>query len=504
MIRLIKSLDFLRSFFKKNIKKTIIFVMSKKNKNCFFTKHLKDINESYFTHFCHAFYFCVNCVISSFTLLVHCLMPFFFVANGSSIIKKLYKIMSIRTQVADLTNNKDKHIAIVGFGASGLLTFFNLVKNYQPSSNKLIIKVFEKNHNLPKGIAYSTKNFNHLLNVPVCKMGICEEDREHFLKWLNKKGYKYQKNDFVPRQIFGIYLEDILSESLKIADKKQISYEFITKEVSEIIMKNKNYIIDGNVYNYCVLATGVQLRNSSNNFWNIDVESYLNDKEIHILGCGLTAFDLIISLKDLNYSGQIFLHSRTNKKPQKHKISEIINKIESPLNLEDSLLPLSQIFRKFTKSCKKSDNWRDVFDSIRPITQKFWQNLSQEKKKRFMRHCFRMWNIHRHRCPELQYKIIEELMNYGRLLFLQKPIESNRFIDCSGFDYCPESELISSLIKNQIIEKDELELGIVSRCNNFYLIAGLNFGSMFEITAIPDITLQAKETAQKILEPNLF
>ena len=136
------------------------------------TKHLRDVNESYFTHMRHAFYFCRNCLAAFLGLLVHCVAPFLFVTTGSSIISKLYKIMSVRAEVATMASGKDKHIAIVGFGLSGLLAFLNIVEKYQPSSSKLKIRIFEKSRFFSKGIAYSTRNINHLLNVPAQKMGV--------------------------------------------------------------------------------------------------------------------------------------------------------------------------------------------------------------------------------------------------------------------------------------------------------------------------------------------
>jgi uncharacterized NAD(P)/FAD-binding protein YdhS len=118
------------------------------------------------------------------------------------------------------------------------------------------------------------------------------------------KGYNYQENDFVPRQIFGIYLEDLLQTALRIAEKKNISYEFRIKEISEITDKKNYFWIDGDLHHSCVLAIGPQLKDSKKSFWRIDLESYLADEEIHILGCGLTAIDAVISLRDLKYSGK--------------------------------------------------------------------------------------------------------------------------------------------------------------------------------------------------------
>lgn len=470
-------------------------------KGNFFSKHLRSVGESYFEHMSHSLYFCVNCLKAAFFLLTHALFPFVFLTNGSTLLKKLYHTMSLRNQVGKLAavNSTDTHVAIIGFGLSGLLAFLNLVKNYENTSRKLTIRVFEKSRFFTKGIAYSTKNINHLLNVPAYLMGVVDEDREHFFKWLQINGYPYEKYDFVPRQIFGIYLEDILQNALSIADSKGITYEFINKEITNIEMKNKHYLIDEYAYSHCIMATGVRLKNWENNFWSIDLNKYLDQKEIHLLGCGLTSFDAIVSLRDLGYKGTIHMHSRTGRLPQVHQRPDPAHKVESPLTLEDAQLPLSLIYKKFVTACRNSPNWRLCFDGFRGLTQSFWQNLAVEKKKRFMRHCFRLWNIHRHRCPQSEYQIIDEMMKEGKLKFSKNSKGAPNIIDCTGFDYGFRTDLIKNLVKNDVAKYDALNAGIYSPNDNFFVMGGLNFGHTFEITAVPNITSQACEISRSIL-----
>ena len=303
----------------------------------------------------------------------------------------------------------------------------------------------------------------------------------------------------MPRQIFGIYLADLLESTLQIADKKGISYEFINKKITNIDVKNKHYLIEGNAYNHCVLSSGVRLKNWQENFWRINLQDYLSQKEIHIRGCGLTAFDAMIALRDLNYEGTIFMHSRTGIMPQVHKInSDPSIKFTSPLTIEDAKLPLSLIFKKFTGECKNSKNWQATFDAFRPLTQDFWKALNKEKRQRFLRHCFRVWNVHRHRCPPSQFEIISKLIDSKKVIFTKERSKVKNIIDCTGFDYGFKSKMIDSLIKNNIAICDDLNSGIISQNSNFYIMGGLNFGSTFEITAVPDIAPQAREIANKI------
>lgn len=473
----------------------------------FFTRHLREINETYFVHMYHALGFARDALKSFGFFFTHSFFPFLFLTNGSDNLKRLLARIVLRGKFIEIAITKNKQVAIVGFGLSGLLSFFNLVKNFSATDKKLKVVIFEKSHLSPKGIAYGTKNPNHLLNVPAIRMGVVSESRDDFFKWLCLKGYKYQETDFVPRQIFGIYLEEILAQALKIAEEKNIQIEFRRKEISEIYCGKKcgekngrdYFVIDSDVFSDCVLAVGTEFKDQKKTFWQSDLEKYLEQKEIHILGCGLTAIDAAISLRDAKYSGKIFLHSRRGKLSQPHKISDFSKKTESPLSLEDSDLPLSKIFHKFVAACKKEENWRVAFDAFRPLTQRFWVSLDEEKKRRFLRHGFRWWNIHRHRCPEVQFAAINQMIQSGQLLISKDKPDLSRVIDCTGFGYQAESDLVKNLVKNRIAIFDKTGAGIISQNENFYVTAGLNFGSLLEITAAPEIAPQARLIANKIL-----
>ena len=407
------------------------------------------------------------------------------IASISSLIKRLYC--------------PQKNIAIIGCGASGITVFHHLVKNYQKENKKISITIFDKNNFQNKGIAYSTTNINHLLNVPAYRMGVINDDRSDFIKWLKANDHDYYDGDFVPRSIYSLYLESILELSKIIANQKGIKYQFINQEVTEIKSKNTQYIIDKKSFANCVLATGIELKNNPKNFWFDKIENYLNDNEVHILGSGLTSFDAITSLQDAGYNGTIFVHSRKGLMPIPHNTGNH-QKINSPLKSEDAQLPLSQIFRKFKQACKDSSNWQDIFNSVRPITQELWKNFNVKKKEQFIRHCLRFWNVHRHRCPPIQYQRIEKLIHDKKLFFTTKKPDTKKLINCTGFNFSFSNELIKNLTESGIVKYDDLKAGILPIKPNFYIIGAANFGSIFETTAIPEITTQSYQIAQDILK----
>ena len=153
-------------------------------KSNFFTRHLHGINESYFVHMRHALGFARDSLIAFCCFFIHSILPFIFLTAGNSTARKLLNRINFRTKLVNLSTANEKHVAIVGFGLSGLVTFFNLVKNHQADSGKLVVRIFEKSSVLLKGTAYSTKSPNHLLNVPApvpnkYEAIIVEEDEEY-------------------------------------------------------------------------------------------------------------------------------------------------------------------------------------------------------------------------------------------------------------------------------------------------------------------------------------
>ena len=407
--------------------------------------------------------------------------------------------MSIRAKIAVLNNSKRKKVAIIGFGASGIMTFHNLVRFYENNAKSLLeIYIFDKSP-INKGVAYSTKNVNHLLNVRAKGMSAVEEDSLHFVNWLNANGYQFSNEDFVPRVVYGLYLEDIISQTQKIAKEKNITVVFKQKNIETISIQNSYFLINEHLYHYCVSCVGAEMK-SDNNFWNQKIEKYLSDEAIHLRGCGLTAFDAVVSLVNMGYNGTIYLHSRTNHMPQVHSNAKPLPK---PIISNYKNLSCRQIVHEFIKLCKKAvingEDWRSVFDSIRPITSQIWQQFSVQEKQSFVRHCLRYWNIHRHRCPKQQYEFIQDLINSKKVILTKEHCKQN-FIDCTGFCLSiSNNRFYSSLISSNITKPDDISAGIYSLNENFFIIGAANFGTLFETTAVPELKSQTQKVANSII-----
>src|SRR4051812_12829712 len=92
-------------------------------------------------------------------------------------------------------------VAIVGAGASGTLTAVALAR---AAPHVRVVLVDDRSHGV--GVAYSTSDEQHRLNVPACGMSALADDGAHFVRWLAASGYDAGERDFVPRAWYGRYL----------------------------------------------------------------------------------------------------------------------------------------------------------------------------------------------------------------------------------------------------------------------------------------------------------
>src|SRR5262245_54644695 len=100
-----------------------------------------------------------------------------------------------------------KRILIIGGGASGTLIAYHLLRS---SRSTVTVTVIEQASQLGFGLAYSTRDPGHLLNVRNGNMSALPDDPTHFRRWLARdRGVPYETMDpegFASRQAYGRYI----------------------------------------------------------------------------------------------------------------------------------------------------------------------------------------------------------------------------------------------------------------------------------------------------------
>lgn len=395
-----------------------------------------------------------------------------------------------------------RRIGIIGGGASAVLLLANLAK--YPQSLKFDIEVFDRNAMFARGIAYGTEYAAHRLNVRASGMSALADTPDDFAQWAGQR-YTFAPDDFVPRGLFALYLDEKLKDALA-----QLSVKFIQDDVLSSQKTNDNlYAVKTanfyHAYDELVQATGnvrliqPKVEDGVVNYfaepWYLSTFKTIPLKgRVLLLGSGLSAVDAIGSLHAHGFEGEIIVVSRNGWFPSVHAVTA-----KYPAFIDETNLSLSPaaIMKRIRDELKKAKGegivWQAVIDSLRPTTNKTWQSWDDRQKAIFMRRAFTAWNIHRHRMsPETaaaaeQYRTAGKLKMVRdsaikvaaptRLVCKKQTIEADAIINCLGYRY------------------DEGRQFEVS-----YKVGPPRFGDLFETTAIPEIRAQAGEVAAALAQ----
>lgn len=410
-------------------------------------------------------------------------------------------------------------IAVIGGGASGLLVVHQLFNEFKRLNQKNFkVLWFGKEKVFGLGAAYSTKNKEHLLNVRTEGMSAFPDDPLHFWNWASKL-QKIEKTSFLPRTLYGEYLQELIPHDLHL--------EQINEEVMEIhpipiankpgnkfecITINKVYLAD-----YVVLAVGHLFPKKKPAEPNeiSDISKIAEGSKVLFIGTGLTMVDGVLTLLSRDNPGKLTAISRRGLLPRVHSFYQ---KHSPTLKFEEWLkgenYSLRSSFKMMVEECQNAmlngSDWRSVFDLIRPKVPKIWSHFSTKDRKRFLRHVVRYWDIHRHRMAPDVFQQLENAKNSGTFQVIKGSLDQisksdfDAIVDCRGLSMdirACDSPLIQQLIQIKILKLDDPSLGAQvgsEEIKNIDLVGPILRGRDWESIAIPELRVQAKEAAVRV------
>lgn len=402
-----------------------------------------------------------------------------------------------------LRSEKANSVSIVGGGFSGLMVLAHLVRE---ASQPIAIDWYELSGDWGRGTAYGKSEQIHLLNVRANRMGAFAGQPQGFWEWLQQQNSnRYTAEDFVPRPIYGDYLQSILHTTLALAAQKNItvtqhqqavtSYEQIAESDAIVLACGtpppREFAVQGDAARY--LADP----------WRKEWPDISTAKNIGIIGTGLTAVDVMLSLKARGFAGKITAISRHGWLPQEHRELGALPKIDWLSIAPNTALGLLVAIKR---EVKKYGAWHEVIDSLRPATQALWQRLPVKEKQKVLRRLFALWNVHRHRmAPEIGESvraiapeiIAADIRHYDTSVF-------DMIINCTGPDFTlakTKHPLLRDMLEHGLIVPDEVGLGMLpDPSQKIYPLGALTIGTYFESFAIPELREQCKTVTQQILQ----
>lgn len=439
------------------------------------------------------------------------------------------------------------HVLIVGGGASGVLMAAHLLSR----SDDLRVTILEAANLLGCGLAYSTRDPDHLLNTRVHNMSAFPDDPDHFHRWLQQRreGEGATEHSFVSRSTYGAYLSDLLRPWTSGEAARRLTCLRRTCLRVEETEDGVTAHLDGGEAvraRLAVLATGHVLpppdpQGLLSGAWE-GVEGIDPDARVVIIGSGLSMVDQVLSLMKSGHRGPIVTLSRRGQLPRPHAPTRPL-----PIRFEEIPLdrPISGLFRWLRDLARRAEaeggTWRDAVDGLRPHVSAIWQALPIGERARFLRHAVSWWDVHRHRIPSASDARISDAVERGQLVhrrgaFLraeraedgslraiirphglheETAIGAARIIDCRGIRHDPErnaTPLIADLLSSGRARVDPLRIGLeVSEdCRvidaaghaspRLLAIGPVSRAAFWEITAIPDIRGQVAALAGRIAQ----
>lgn len=447
---------------------------------------------------------------------------------------------------------KSLHIAVIGAGFSGALLAVHLLQRCRPGDR---IYLIETRASFGRGLAYSTTNLGHLLNVRAANMSAFHEAPDHFVEWLRHRAVRIGGNIangdcFVSRRLYGNYIRSLLCDQLWAGGKgrnlflvpdQAISISEDQNGASVRVAGGRHFSVD-----VVVVAAGNSYRTGSAGQVYYDpwdpraTQGVDSSAPVLLIGTGLTMVDVFQSLTDNGHRGPIHAFSRRGLLPQEHAPTRPRTFSVGDLPRTTSVARIARWLRKTVEeTTADGDDWRGVFDGLRPHVPELWRRLPIEERRRFVRHLQPWWGSHRHRlAPQIAHKIAAAIaqgrLDVGAARVLDilpgpssahvrvrrrgsgsiEELQVARVIDCTG----PDAEgrftrdpLMQDLMDRGLARPDPLGLGLdvseqgaLLNCDGIpsprlFAVGPVTRGTFWEIVAVPDIRLHCVRLSNHLM-----
>lgn len=430
-------------------------------------------------------------------------------------------------------------MAIVGAGFSGTLLAINLLRQ-----GARVVLVEREAERIARGAAFGTRRPEHLLNVRASNMSAFPDDKDHFLRWMGFSTAD-QANRFVPRLAYGQYLRELLIEALAMSDGRA---EVRDREAVGAHFGHDGVVVmlaGGNVVRCraLVLALGnfpprpiralseLSERIRFEDPWDSGATAGLKDAHhVLLIGTGLTAVDIALSLHGGGFQGKITALSRRGLRPRGHAdAGPQVEPRDCPRDKGSRLLGA-------IRARAAAVGWREAIDELRPHVQHLWRTHDCDDQGRFLRHARAYWDVHRHRLAPAIDARLRAIEKEGKVDFVAgKLIEASerggrariawqrrggsaievltvdRVINCTG----PEGDLtrasnplVGNLLEAGWVRPDFHRLGLdvdhIGRAcdrqgkpqDRLFAVGPITRGESWEIVAVPDIRRQVWDLAR--------
>lgn len=311
-----------------------------------------------------------------------------------------------------------RRVVVVGGGAAGALAALHLLS---VGGGRLETVVCEPADTLGRGIAYSTVDPLHRLNVPAGQMSAFPDSPEDFVRWSSADAA-----DFAPRGDYGRYLAERLASQAGAAPGRLSHLRVRVRRVSQNRGAGRPWVVhtSGRGDEHLVSADAVILAvgNPPSKMpaavaplvgspclipepWAPGALSAVrHNEQVLVVGTGLTFVDVALSLTSISGTRVTGL-SRHGLLPETHR----------PLRTVPAAPDLDSPLEVLRWIRSQGDGWREAFAALRPVTSRLWVTLGADGQRQFLRHALRHWETRRHRVAPAVWQGLLSLLQEGRV-----------------------------------------------------------------------------------------
>jgi len=378
-----------------------------------------------------------------------------------------------------------KHVVVIGGGSIGVSFVHQLVEEASEREEQALrISVIEKSGRAGGGEAYQNDSDTNILNTRADTMSaICGKPND-FLDWLRAReadwrrhypDIEIEKGAYMPRGLFGCYLESVFASAEKRARNVGVTLELVGGEAEDIVPLAEGFAVilaDARRIeaDYVMLCPG---NLPSNAFPHLEgVEGYFNtpyplgqlaahiDKNspVGVVGASLSGIDTVLGLVKHGHTGKLVCVSRRGRLPsvrgQNNRryhpeiitaenvrllaeaagghltleqvagliVKEIEHADDRPFDLAEVLNNEASAYdylqEEITLAQGKERLWQSVIYSLNSVIATVWHCLADEDKARFLSDYRSLWLSYRVSFPVKNAIQLKRIMRIDRLSLL--------------------------------------------------------------------------------------
>lgn len=314
-----------------------------------------------------------------------------------------------------------------------------------------------------RGLAYGPSDPQPLLNAPAGNMSALPGQPQDFLNYARQRIGACESGDFLPRALYGDYLQALLARALdeaggrvrtiraqavalipppgatdpyaasadaRPASGPQAGWTLHGADGRTIQARQVVLALGHAPAADPLPAPGLQtLGRRLVDAWDLAaLDDLARDipagRAIAILGSGHSAIDAALRLAAAQPSRPLWLFSRRGLLPQAHRphgrapaaAPEALAWLPGePLRVHQLMHALRRAVRAQPAEDGVTPDWRDVLNELRPRLPAVWRALSPVQRARFVRHALPWWDAHRHRLAPQVAQTLQGLRAAGCL-----------------------------------------------------------------------------------------